>query len=145
MDRSGSANVSWAGRESAESEMAGRTASRILRVSLAWLCAIAIGSMAGEVATRLTGAIDGVSIIPRRLLTGTDAPLLPYRLRQGVGLTSQGVPVRVNRFGLRGAEIARKPGNERSPDPGARGLGALRLGARGSRHLSRPAPACSAM
>jgi lysophospholipase L1-like esterase len=89
--------------------MAGRTARRIAILSLAWLCGIAIGSIVGEVATRLTGAIDIVSIFPRRLLTGTDDPLLPYRLRQGVGLVSQGVPVRVNRFGLRGAEIAREP------------------------------------
>jgi len=99
-------------RGGAESEMAGRTAGRIARLSLAWLCAIAIGLVAGEVATRLTGAIDGVSIIPRRLLTGTDAPLLPYRLRPGARLTFQDVPLRVNRFGLRGAEIALDPGSD---------------------------------
>ncbi len=85
--------------------------SRIVRLSFAWLCAIAIGLITGEVATRLAGAVDGVSIMPRRLLTGTDDPLLPYRLRQGAGLMSQGVPVRVNRFGLRGVEIARQPEN----------------------------------
>ena len=92
--------------------MAGGSASRILRASLAWLCAIAIGSIVGEVATRLTGVIDGLSIIPRRLLVATDDPLLPYRLRRGVGLMSQGVSVRVNRFGLRGAEIAREPARD---------------------------------
>ena len=92
--------------------MAGRTARRIAILSLAWLCGIAIASIVGEVATRLTGAIDVVSIFPRRLLTGTDDPLLPYRLRPGATLMSQGVPVRVNRFGLRGAEIAREPGND---------------------------------
>ena len=92
--------------------MAGGSASRILRASLAWLCAIAIGSIVGEVATRLTGVIDGLSIIPRRLLVATDDPLLPYRLRRGAGLMSQGVSVRVNRFGLRGAEIAREPARD---------------------------------
>jgi len=99
-------------RGGSESEMAGRTTGRIARLSLAWLCAIAIGLVTGEVATRLTGAIDGLSIIPRRLLTGTDDPLLPYRLRPGARLTFQGVPLRVNRFGLRGAEITRDPGSD---------------------------------
>lgn len=99
-------------RAGTEKEMARRTASRISRVSLAWLFAIAIGSIVGEVATRLTGAIDGISIIPSRLLTATEDPRLPYRLRQGVGLMSQGVRVRVNRFGLRGAEIAREPSGD---------------------------------
>ena len=97
-------------RGSAESPRSGRTVSRIVRLTLAWLCAIAIGLVTGEVGTRLTGVIDGASIIPRRLLIGTDDPMLPYRLRPGARLTSQGVPVRVNRFGLRGAEIARDPG-----------------------------------
>ena len=97
-------------RDSAESPRDGRTVSRIARLTLAWLCAIAIGLITGEVATRLTGVLDGVSIIPRRLLIGTDDPMLPYRLRPGARLTSQGVPIRVNRFGLRGAEIARDPG-----------------------------------
>jgi len=95
-----------------EHEMAGRTARRIAFIGLAWLFGIAIASIVGEVATRLTGAIDVVSIIPRRLLTGTDDPLLPYRLRPGARLTWQGVPHRANRFGLRGAEIARDPGGD---------------------------------
>jgi lysophospholipase L1-like esterase len=92
--------------------MGGRTTSRIARLGLAWICAIAIGLISGEVATRLTGVIDGVSIIPRRLLIGTDDPLLPYRLRPGARLEQMGVLVRVNRFGLRGAEIVRGPGGE---------------------------------
>ncbi len=87
-------------------------ARRIAILSLAWLCGIGIASIVGEVATRLTGAIDVVSVFPRRLLTGTDAPLPPYRLRPGVTLTSRGVSIRVNRFGLRGAEIAREPAND---------------------------------
>jgi lysophospholipase L1-like esterase len=82
---------------------------RFVRLSLAWLCAIAIGAIVGEVATRLTGIVDAVSVVPRRLLVPTGDPLLPYRLRPGARSISMGVPVRVNRFGLRGAEIAGDP------------------------------------
>jgi hypothetical protein len=92
--------------------MAGRTVRRIVILSLAWLLGIAIASIVGEVATRLTGAIDVASVFPRRLLTGTDDPRLPYRLRPGAKLTLQGVPIRVNRFGLRGAEIVHDPGSD---------------------------------
>ena len=65
------------------------------------LAALALFLLLGEAAARLTGFVDRVNPMPRRLYVATDVPDLPYRLRPGVELEVQGSHVSVNELGMR--------------------------------------------
>lgn len=93
------------------------SASRASRRVRPWaaLGAIALFLGLGEAAARLTGFVDRVNPMPRRLYVATDVPDLPYRLRPGVALEVQGSRVSVNELGLR--DRANLPPR---PEPGTR-------------------------
>jgi lysophospholipase L1-like esterase len=71
---------------------------------------ISILGVTGEIVARAVGAMDRMNIHPRRLYARSDDPRLQYQLRPGEeGLRVHGQEVRVNRRGLRGAEITAAP------------------------------------
>jgi lysophospholipase L1-like esterase len=71
--------------------------------------AAAIFLGAGELAARATGILDRLNGYTRLLYApGPDADL-PYVLRPGMETVLRGVPIRVNRLGLRGPETGLEP------------------------------------
>lgn len=80
------------------------------------LASLALFLVLGEVAARITGFVDRVNPMPRRLYVATDTPDLPYRLRPGVDLVVQGSKVSVNDLGMRDRATVspgRTPGTRR--------------------------------
>jgi lysophospholipase L1-like esterase len=69
----------------------------------------------GEAAARLTGFVDRVNPMPRRLYMATDVSDLPYRLRPGVEVDVTGSHISVNELGMRD-----RPGVSQRPTPGVR-------------------------
>jgi lysophospholipase L1-like esterase len=83
---------------------------KLTRLLVGSAISISILAITGEIAARAFGALDRMNIHPRRLYDRSDDPRLQYRLRPGEGdLLVHGQEVRVNRQGLRGAEIAAAP------------------------------------
>lgn len=87
-----------------------RTGNTLLRFGVA-LVSVLIFFVGGEIVVRQLDLIDRLNAYPRRLYIPTEHPDLPYRLRPGFRTTHTGRPlsVRVNRHGLRGAEIDDEP------------------------------------
>src|SRR6185295_777242 len=80
-----------------------------MRVAGRLLVAVVVFLVAGEVLARALHVVDRLNGFSRSLYArGPDAEL-PYRLRPGIDTTLLGIPVHVNRFGLRGPEISAAP------------------------------------
>ena len=93
---------------------ASRSRRRPARFLLGLLVSAGIFVGAGEFLTRQFDVIDRLNGIPRRLYLATDIPDLPYRLRPGIDVPIRDFRVRVNRLGLRGAEVPPRPEPGRS-------------------------------
>jgi lysophospholipase L1-like esterase len=82
--------------------------------SLRWyglrlLLALVIFLITGEILVRALDVVDRLNGYQRSLYTRGPSRELAYLLRPGLETTQFGIPVRVNRFGLRGPEIAPAP------------------------------------
>jgi hypothetical protein len=71
--------------------------------------ALAIFLVAGEVLARTLHVVDRLNGYSRLLFVRGPTPALPYVLRPGVATTYLGLPVHVNRLGVRGPEVERAP------------------------------------
>jgi GDSL-like Lipase/Acylhydrolase family len=87
-------------------------ARSLRRLRTACLYVLVTGSIffaVGEVLSRAYNLPDRANGSPRRLFVASDDPHRGYGLRPGVETSIRGIPVRVNRFGLRGPEVAERP------------------------------------
>lgn len=75
------------------------------RTTVAAIMSVGVALVFGELATRALSIIDRLNGTPRRLYTTGEQLGVPYRLRPAVEVELQGQPVRINRAGLRGAEV----------------------------------------
>jgi lysophospholipase L1-like esterase len=72
----------------------------------AFLIAVLIAWIVGEVVVRAFSLMDRINVHPRRLYTTTDDPRRPYALRAGEsGLVAHSKSVRVNSLGMREEEV----------------------------------------
>jgi len=87
----------------------------IVRATLGVCVSVAIVFAFGEVLARSLNIVDRLNGTPRKLYQRTEHPALPYRLRPGARVDLQKYSVSVNRFGLRGQDVAatRAPGERR--------------------------------
>jgi len=89
----------------------GWRARSLRRVRTGCLFVLVTGSIffvVGEVLSRAYNLPDRVNGLPRRFFVASDDPHLGYGLRPGLETSVRGIAVRVNRFGLRGPEVAQR-------------------------------------
>lgn len=82
---------------------------RLARVLAGLAVAATIFFVTGELLARTLGLVDRLNGYTRQLFDRGPSAELPYRLRAGVQVTTGGVHVRVNAFGLRGPEVTPEP------------------------------------
>src|SRR5262245_38242608 len=90
----------------------GPRALSIRRLRTGLLYILVTGSIffaVGELLSRMYNLPDRVNGLPRRLFVASDDPHLGYGLRPGLETSVRGIAIRVNRFGLRGPEVAARP------------------------------------
>jgi len=79
------------------------------RTAASVLLSIVVFFVSGEVLARMLGVVDRLNGYSRLLYAAGPDPDLPYVLRPGVETLLFGLPVRVNRRGLRGPDVGDAP------------------------------------